>query len=86
MCDSSAGPALCLNPPALFDVLWPLQWVCPATSPNISLGFPLKSASAIGQVCGLSQSHQTLCLGEEDRSSQHLEQAIEYLFLFQRGN
>lgn len=48
---------LCLNPPDLFDVLWPLQ----STSLNISLGFPFRFASAIGQKCGLSQSHPAVC-------------------------
>lgn len=56
MCDSSARPTLHLNPPALFDVLWPPQ----STSPNISLGFPFRFASAIGQMCGLSQGHPAL--------------------------
>lgn len=45
MCDSFARPTFCLNPPALFDVLWPGQ----STFPNISLGFPFRFASAIGQ-------------------------------------
>lgn len=53
--------------------------------PKHLIGFPLNFASALGQVCGLSQSHQALSVpGEEGRSSEHLGQAIEHPSLSQR--
>lgn len=53
-----------------------------ATSPNISLGFPLRFDSAIGQMCGLLQEPATQhysFLGQEGRSSVCLGQAMKTL-------
>lgn len=75
---------LCLNPPDLFDVLWPLQ----STSPNISFGFSLQICQCNRtDVWTVTESPSSLCLGEEGRNSERLGQAIEqHPLLFQRGS